>query len=143
MGYRSNVAIATTKEVYDRLIKEAPEDTKYLFKMCDEYYTSTYQPTIYDRENVDFIPNGPEETIIILRWHWIKRYAEDYAFIEKFIQENEGCILEVADVASENDGCAVELASIASENNDAILELAEYIDKLEKRITILESEVNA
>lgn len=58
-------------------------------------------------------------------------------------QENEGCILEVADVASENDGCAVELASIASENNDAILELAEYIDKLEKRITILESEVNA
>ena len=57
-------------------------------------------------------------------------------------RENEGCILEVADVASENDGCAVELAGMASENNDAILELAEYIDKLEKRITILESEVN-
>ena len=58
-------------------------------------------------------------------------------------QENEGCVLEVADIASENDGCAVELAGMASENNDAILELAEYIDKLEKRITILESEVNA
>ena len=58
-------------------------------------------------------------------------------------RENEGCILEVADIASENDGCAVELAGMASENNDAILELAEYIDKLEKRITILESEVNA
>ena len=92
MGYRSNVAIATTKEVYDRLIKEAPEDTKYLFKMCDEYYTAKYQPTIYDRENIDFIPNGPEETIIILRWHWIKRYTTDYEFIEKFIRENEGCI---------------------------------------------------
>ena len=58
-------------------------------------------------------------------------------------QENEGCVLEVADIASENDGCAVELAGMASENNDAILELAEYIDELEKRITILESEVNA
>ena len=57
-------------------------------------------------------------------------------------QENEGCVLEVADIASENDGCAVELAGMASENNDAILELAEYIDKLEKRITILESEAN-
>lgn len=92
MGYKSNVGIATTKEVYDRLMKEAPEDTKYIFKICDEYYTSTYQPTIYDRENVDFIPNGPEETIIILRWHWIKRYTTDYEFIEKFIRENEGCI---------------------------------------------------
>ena len=92
MGYRSNVAIATTKEVYDRLMKEAPEDTKYLLKICNEYYTAKYQPTVYDRENIDFIPNGPEETIIILRWHWIKRYATDYAFIEKFIRENEGCI---------------------------------------------------
>ena len=92
MGYTSNVGIATTKEVYDRLIKEAPEYTKKVLKMCDEYYISKYQPTIYDREHVDFIPNGPEKTIIILRWDWIKRYAEDYAFIEKFIQENEGCI---------------------------------------------------
>lgn len=92
MGYRSNVGIVTTKEVYDRLIKEAPEYTKKLLKMCDEYYISKYQPTIYDRENVDFIPNGPEETIIILRWDWIKRYEDDYAFIEKFIIENEGCI---------------------------------------------------
>lgn len=97
MGYRSNVAIATTKEVYDRLMKEAPEDTKYLFKICDGYYTSTYQPTVYDRENVDFIPNGPEETIIILRWNWMKRYAADYTFIEKFIQENEGCIAWVGE----------------------------------------------
>ena len=45
-------------------------------------------------------------------------------------------------LAQENDGCTVELAGMASENNDAILELAEYIDKLEKRITILESEAN-
>lgn len=97
MGYRSNVGIATTKEVYDRLMKEAPEYTKKLLTMCDEYYISKYQPTIYDRENVDFIPNGPEETIIILRWHWIKRYATDYAFIEKFIQENEGCIAWVGE----------------------------------------------
>ena len=97
MGYRSNVAIATTKEVYDRLMKEAPEDTKYLFKMCDEYCTAKYQPTIYDRENIDFIPNGPEETIIILRWHWIKRYAADYEFIENFIQKNEGCITWVGE----------------------------------------------
>lgn len=97
MGYRSNVAIATTKEVYDRLMKEAPEDTKYLFKVCDEYCTAKYQPTIYDRENVDFIPNGPEETIIILRWHWIKRYTTDYEFIEKFIQKNEGCIAWVGE----------------------------------------------
>ena len=58
-------------------------------------------------------------------------------------RENEGCILEVADVASENDGCVVELAGMASENNDAILELAEYIANLEERITILESEVKA
>ena len=58
-------------------------------------------------------------------------------------RENEGCILEVADVASENDECVVELSGMVSENNDAILELAEYIDKLEKRITTLESEVNA
>ena len=92
MGYRSNVGIATTKEVYDRLMKEAPEYTKKLLTMCDEYYISKYQPTIYDHKRIDFIPNGPEETIIILRWHWIKRYAEDYAFIENFIQENEGCI---------------------------------------------------
>ena len=92
MGYRSNVGIATTKEVYDRLMKEAPEDTKKLLKMCDEYYISKYQPTIYDRENVDFVPNGPEETIIVLRWHWIKRYTTDYTFIEDFIQKNEGCI---------------------------------------------------
>ena len=97
MGYRSNVGIATTKEVYDRLMKEAPEDTKYLLKICNEYYISKYQPTIYDRENVDFVPNGPEETIIILRWHWIKRYTEYYTFIEKFIQENEGCIAWVGE----------------------------------------------
>lgn len=97
MGYRSNVGIATTKEIYDRLMKEAPEDTKYLLKICNEYYISKYQPTIYDRENVDFVPNGPEETIIILKWHWIKRYAEDYTFIEKFIQENEGCIAWVGE----------------------------------------------
>lgn len=97
MGYRSNVGIATTKEVYDRLMKEATEDTKYLLKICDEYYTTKYQPTIYDREKIDFVPNGPEEAIIILRWHWIKRYAEDYAFIEKFIQENEGCIAWVGE----------------------------------------------
>ena len=97
MGYRSNVGIATTKEVYDRLMKEATEDTKYLLKICNEYYTTKYQPTIYDKENVDFIPNGPEETIVILRWHWIKRYAADYAFIEKFIIENEGCIAWVGE----------------------------------------------
>lgn len=53
-------------------------------------------------------------------------------------RENEGCILEVADVASENDGCVVELANIASENDSAILELAEYIANLEERITNLE-----
>ena len=38
MGYRSNVGIVTTKEVYDRVMKEAPEDTKKVLKMCDEYY---------------------------------------------------------------------------------------------------------
>ena len=97
MGYRSNVGIATTKEVYDRLIKEAPEYTKKLLKMCDEYYISKYQPIIYDRENVDFVPNGPEETIIVLRWHWIKRYTTDYIFIEDFIQKNEGCITWVGE----------------------------------------------
>ena len=97
MGYRSNVGIATTKEVYDRLIKEAPEDTKKLLKMCDEYYISKYQPTIYDRENVDFIPNGPEETIVVLRWHWIKSHTTDYIFIEDFIQKNEGCITWVGE----------------------------------------------
>ena len=97
MGYRSNVGIVTTKEVYDRLMKEAPEDTKKVLKMCDEYYISKYQPTIYDREHVDFIPNGPEETIVVLRWHWIKRYATDYTFIENFIQKNEGCITWVGE----------------------------------------------
>ena len=97
MGYRSNVGIVTTKEVYDRLIKEAPEYTKKVLKMCDEYYISKYQPTIYDREQVDFIPNGPEETIIVLRWHWVKRYAADYTFIENFIQKNEGCITWVGE----------------------------------------------
>ena len=97
MGYRSNVGIATTKEVYDKLIKEAPEDTKNLLKMCDEYYISKYQPTIYDRENVDFVPNGPEETIVVLRWHWIKRYTTDYIFIKDFIQKNEGCITWVGE----------------------------------------------
>ena len=97
MGYRSNVGIATTKEVYDRLMKEAPEDTKKLLKICDEYYISKYQPTIYDKENIDFIPNGPEETIVVLRWHWIKRYTTDYIFIEDFIQKNEGCITWVGE----------------------------------------------
>ena len=53
-------------------------------------------------------------------------------------RENEGCILEVADVASENDGCILDLASIASENDSAILELAEYIASLEERISALE-----
>ena len=53
-------------------------------------------------------------------------------------RENEGCILEVADVASENDGCILDLASIASENDGAILELAEYIANLEERISTLE-----
>ena len=97
MGYRSNVGIVTTKEVYDRLMKEAPEDTKKVLKMCDEYYISKYQPTIYDREQVDFIPNGPEETIVVLRWYWVKRYAADYTFIENFIQKNEGCITWVGE----------------------------------------------
>lgn len=97
MGYRSDVGIATTKEVYDRLMEEAPEYTKKVLKMCDEYFISKYQPTIYDREQVDFIPNGPEETIIVLRWHWIKRYAADYEFIENFIQKNEGCITWVGE----------------------------------------------
>ena len=58
-------------------------------------------------------------------------------------RENEGCILEVADVASENDGCILDLASIASENDGAILELAGYIANLEERISTLESEVKA
>lgn len=53
-------------------------------------------------------------------------------------RENEGCILEVADIASENDGCILDLASIASENDSAILELAEYIAALEERISTLE-----
>ena len=97
MGYRSNVGIVTTKEVYARLMKEAPEYIKKVLKMCDEYYISKYQPTIYDREQVDFIPNGPEETIIVLRWHWVKRYAADYTFIENFIQKNEGCITWVGE----------------------------------------------
>ena len=69
-----------------------------------------------------------------------QRSADDANTLAK---ENEGCILEVADVASENDGCAVELASIASENDGAILELAEYIANLEERISTLESEVKA
>ena len=56
-------------------------------------------------------------------------------------RENEGCILEVADVASENDGCILDLASIASENNDAILELAEYINNLEERFAVLEEKI--
>ena len=53
-------------------------------------------------------------------------------------RENEGCILEVADVASENDGCILDLASIASENDGAIMELAEHIANLESRIETLE-----
>ena len=56
--------------------------------------------------------------------------------------ENEGCILEVADVASENDGCILDLASIASENDGAILELAEYIANLEERISNLEGGIS-
>ena len=52
--------------------------------------------------------------------------------------ENEGCVLEVADVASENDGCILDLASIASENDGAIMELAEHIANLESRIETLE-----
>ena len=56
-------------------------------------------------------------------------------------RENEGCVLEVADVASENDGCIVELSEIASENNDAILELAEYINNLEERFAVLEEKI--
>ena len=57
-------------------------------------------------------------------------------------RENEGCILEVADVASENDGCILDLASIASENDGAILELAEYIANLEERISTLEGGIS-
>lgn len=57
-------------------------------------------------------------------------------------QENEGCILEVADVASENDGAIMDIAEIASENDGAIIDLAEYIANLESRIEKLESEVN-
>ena len=57
-------------------------------------------------------------------------------------RENEGCILEVADVASENDGCILDLASIASENDGAILELAEYIANLEERISSLEGGIS-
>ena len=53
-------------------------------------------------------------------------------------RENEGCILEVADVASENDGAIMDIAEIASENDGAIMDLAEYIANLESRIEVLE-----
>ena len=53
-------------------------------------------------------------------------------------RENEGCILEVADVASENDGAIMDIAEIASENDGAIMDLAEYLANLESRIEILE-----
>ena len=41
-------------------------------------------------------------------------------------------------LAQENDGAIMNIAEIASENDGAILELAEYIANLEERITILE-----
>ena len=146
MGYRSNVGIATTKEVYDRLMKEAPEYTKKLLTMCDEYYISKYQPTIYDSKCIDFIPKGPEETIIILRWDWIKRYAEDYVFIEKFIQENEGCITwigeEFDDVGYEYYGESdIPWCNYLEVRSDIILDLpnesytqnyAEFLERLKK-----------
>ena len=53
-------------------------------------------------------------------------------------RENEGCVLEVADVASENDGAIMDIAEIASENDGAIMDLAEYIANLESRIEVLE-----
>ena len=68
-----------------------------------------------------------------------QRSADDANTLAK---ENEGCILEVADVASENDGCILDLASIASENDGAILELAEYIANLEERISNLEGGIS-
>ena len=64
-----------------------------------------------------------------------QRVADD---ANTLARENEGCIVEVADVASGNDGCILDLASIASENDGAILELAEYIANLEERISTLE-----
>ena len=57
-------------------------------------------------------------------------------------RENEGCILEVADVASENDGAIMDIAEIASENDGAIMDLAEYIANLESRIEVLEGGTN-
>ena len=41
-------------------------------------------------------------------------------------------------LARENDGAIMDIAEIASENDGAIVELAEYIANLEERITILE-----
>ena len=53
-------------------------------------------------------------------------------------RENEGGIMDVADVASENDGAIMDIAEIASENDGAIMDLAEYIANLESRIEVLE-----
>ena len=64
-----------------------------------------------------------------------QRSADDANALAK---ENEGCILEVADVASENDGAVMDIAEIASENDGAIMDLAEYIANLESRIEKLE-----
>ena len=83
-----------------------------------------------------------------------QRSADDANTLAK---ENEGCILEVADVASENDGAVMDIAEIASENDSAILdvamiasendsavmELAEYLANLESRIENLEKGENA
>lgn len=41
-------------------------------------------------------------------------------------------------LARENDGAIMDIAEIASENDGVIVELAEYIANLEERITILE-----
>lgn len=55
--------------------------------------------------------------------------------------ENEGCVLEVADIVSENDGAILDVAEITSENDGAVMELAEYISNLEVKIENLEQRI--
>lgn len=92
MGYYSNVGIATTKETYESILENATMDTLHVLSMADEYFISKYQPETYNSELVEFVPDGPEKTIVVLIWYEIKMYTTDFEYITKHIKETEGCI---------------------------------------------------
>lgn len=104
MGYYSEVGVAMFKEDFVTLFEQCEnsktpkhEDALFCLENCDNYYVDTWQPLKFNKELNKSVPNGPEETIVILHWTYIKAGSTGMQYIFDFIADNGGCLTGVGE----------------------------------------------